>query len=784
MNKEPSCIKLLLKYYNYNKDNNNTLINSTTIEYNKTASNSNITNNQNYRYSTNSILSNDRENNNNTIKTIKNIRKINDIDNKIYNNKTFNVIGELTQDYLIHFKINYPYINLENKYPPKIINIKACIYLYLLEKKKLNITMDSILLFKNIHGKYHLLNDEDNFNYQINSKIKSNLSNTNINKKTNQNKNENNICNSTTVYYFINKEKAKINVELFSKSIDRISLNISKSCSLLMLKFIILLKLKEIEQTKNITDFIEKNSETVQNKNFYNDDLNTITMDEIEKKVNLYGSGILNSNLTSYLYKKDTNRNFNNNYIISDIINYYSNNSYSITDDNSNNKNVDNLSISKDDLDDGILSFIMMEQKGTKCCLGLDFRFTILQNFVPNLDDNNEEDKNDLISFKTYLRNDVPVTKLGLNLYFFCLNKNCKYNTKYFILNVGYGNYDIFNFIKYNAFCPLCYKSKQDFLKVKSELEEINDYNNLDLKYLGMENAKWVYKGYLNGIKMTVVEGKGLTAMKDILYKTNDFDFLHQFKKLIFQIERYSPKNKYNPNYIKNDSSLYSDDSNVINDNIVLKNNDKTFLDEIKEDINKNIIKENINLNEIEKDLNVNKKNKYEIIVTDINNQRNIDNSMNKNFVKKSISLNGNIINFQIKNEYQINNEMKTLLNIDNNGNSFISNNNITINNDSNKNMDNSINNINNYNNNIKQILNYDYNNGNLKRLNVKKNMSINRRINNTKRTCITNGKQNTLIADGNETNNTDFNIIIDKAKSNCCESCFEYHQSQFCNIF
>ena len=120
MNKEPSCIKLLLKYYNYSKDNNNTLINSTTIEYNKTASNSNITNYQNYRYSTNSILSNDKENNN----TIKNNRKNTDnIDNKIYNNKTFNVIGELTQDYLIHFKTNYPYINLENKYPPKILNI-------------------------------------------------------------------------------------------------------------------------------------------------------------------------------------------------------------------------------------------------------------------------------------------------------------------------------------------------------------------------------------------------------------------------------------------------------------------------------------------------------------------------------------------------------------------------------------------------------------------------------------------------------------------------------------
>ena len=785
MNKEPSCIKLLLKYYNYSKDNNNTLINSTTIEYNKTTSNSNITNYQNYRYSINSILSNDKENNN----TIKNNRKNTDnIDNKIYNNKTFNVIGELTQDYLIHFKTNYPYINLENKYPPKILNIKACIYLYLLEKKKLNVTMDSLLLFKYIHGKYHLLNDEDNFSHQINSKIKSNLSCTNIHRKKNQNKNENNISNSTTIYYYINKEKVTIDVELFSKSIDRISLNISKSCSLLMLKFLILLKLKEIDQTKNITDLIEKNNDILTNNNFYND-IDIITMDEIEKKVNLYGNGILNGNLTSYLYKKETNRNFHNNYIISDIYTYYSNNSYSITDDNSNNKIADNFSISKDDLDEGILSFIMMEQKGTKCCLGLDFRFTILQNFLPISDDAIEEEKNDLFSFKTYLKNDAPITQLGLNLYFFCLNKECKYNTKYFIINVGYGNYDIFNFIKYNAFCPICYKSKQEFLKEKGGLNEKNDFNNLNLKYIGMENAKWVYKGFLIGIKMTVVEGKGLTALKDILYKTDEFDYLHQFRKLVFQIERYHPKNKYNPNYIGNDT-LCSDDFNIIND--IPVNNGKNAMNEKKQNTNENVNvkinndKQKINRNKEE--LIVNNRKKYEIFVTDINNNRfdgnTISTNSNKKVLKKSISFNDKIINYRINNEYQINNKMKMLMNYDNSGNFIIDNNEITINNESKQNLDNSNNNINDYNNNIKQILNYDYNNAYIKK---NKNLNVipsNKKINNSKRTFLTNGKQNTQIGDGNETYNTDFNIIIDKTKSNCCENCFECHKTQFCHIF
>ena len=83
----------------------------------------------------------------------------------------------------------------------------------------------------------------------------------------------------------------------------------------------------------------------------------------------------------------------------------------------------------------------------------------------------------------------------------------------------------------------------------------------------------------------------------------------------------------------------------------------------------------------------------------------------------------------------------------------------------------------------LKQILNYDYNNAYIKK-NKNLNVPSNKKINNSKRTFLTNGKQNTQIGDGNETYNTEFNIIIDKTKSNCCENCFECHQTQFCHIF
>ena len=226
----PTVIKLLLKYYNYSPDNNiiNTI--STNNDINKTSSNSNIAGNQNYRYSTNSLISDK-----NNISKSKMINKDNNRPITIKDSiNSINHNNELTQDYLIHFQTDISYNNLENNYPPKIINIKSCVFLYLVEKQKLNITLDSLLLFKYVHGKYHLLNDEECFYPNGNTKINSNQ------------KDNNNISNSTTIYYNINKEKIKILVELYSKSVDHISLNISKMCSLLMLKYIIMAKLKEI----------------------------------------------------------------------------------------------------------------------------------------------------------------------------------------------------------------------------------------------------------------------------------------------------------------------------------------------------------------------------------------------------------------------------------------------------------------------------------------------------------------------------------------------------------
>jgi len=771
MIEKPSSIKLLLKLYNNIQDNkdHNLFTISTNNDCNKAASNTNFGNNLNYRYTTNSLISIEKNNN-----TINHINK--DNNNKMNINNTNDITSDLKQEYLIHFQTDYPYNNLENKYPPKVINIKTCIYLYLLEKQNMNLTLDSLLLYQLKDGKFILLNDEDYFLHQLDSKIQINEDETgknDINNLFDINKNEKN--NPLIIYYSINKAKIKILIELYSKSIDRITLIISKTCSLLMLKYIMILKLKNIEKAKDMTNIINNISESINN-NLSNNYTNKITINEIEK-MKIYGNGIANNNFNQYLFKNQTNRNFNNSSIISEIYNYYITNLNSsiIKDNNSNIIMNDNISISKGDLNDGILSFIMMEQKNNKCSLGLDFRFTILQSFIPiSEEENKEENKNDIITFKNYIKNDSYLSKNGLNLYFNCLNNECKYNNKFFILNAGYGNYDIFSLIKYNAYCPFCYKSKQEFLKEKNLIDKLNDKNNnnnLELKYIGMMNAKWAYKGYLIGIKNTVVEGKGMTVIKDILYKSKEFDFLNQFKRLLFEIERYNSKNKYNPIFTKNDSSIYSDNYNFNNgteinndinlkeniDNIASKGNeifnetDNNYRNSKKFSIkNENCI--NLTLNENQKDIN-NEKEKNKIIVN------------NKNEYNNNNTDNNNINNNKIYNDIIINKNNDKIIKYEN----FYNNRND--------------NNINKFNNNINNNnINYDY-----KKSNIMKNINENKRNKNFKKIYYGNSKKSIPILDGNETKNTnvDFNIIIDNTNSNCCDKCFDCQQvSQVCSIY
>jgi len=556
MIKEPSNIKLLIKYYNYSPNNNFIeKISNNNLNPNSSSGSTNIMNQNN-----NSIITN-----NNKISS-----KININQSNINKNKgNINIIKELEQDYLIYFQNNYNYNNLENSFPPKIINIKTFIYLYLTEKRKLNVTLDSLILFKYSQNKYHILNDDEVFYPKNNN---------------NNTSNENNISNSTILYYSICNDKIKVIVDLYSKSIDNIKISVSKMCSLLLLKYIILLKLREIEEKKDVSNFDKINNESFNI--FHSSKINLITIEDIEKKHKIYGNGIMKDDLTNYIVKNETNRNFSSNKTIAEVYNYYIKTSDKIIDwENINCIRYDDNSSSKNE---GVLNFILMEHKDKKCHLGLDFRFTILQYFQPlSKEEIEDDDKLEVINF---YNNNFYQIKSGLNLYFNCINDNCKYKKELFILNIGYGTFDIFSIIRHNSLCPSCNK-KTYYYNNKECYAGYSRKNNLELKYLGMMNAKWSYKGYLEGIKMTVVDGKGITVMNDLLYKTKEFNFLRQFKKLLFQIEQYYSKNYY----FKNDNNSISDEKiNSIDENIKSNEtkNENIFEKDNKINENTNKIKE------------------------------------------------------------------------------------------------------------------------------------------------------------------------------------------------
>lgn len=556
MIKEPSKIKLLIKYYNYSPNNNFIeKISNNDLNPNTSSGSTNIMNQNN-----NSIITN-----NNKISS-----KININQSNINKNKgNINIIKELEQDYLIYFQNNYNYNNLENSFPPKIINIKTFIYLYLTEKRKLNVTLDSLILFKYSQNKYHILNDDEIFYPKNNN---------------NNTSNENNISNSTILYYSICNDKIKVIVDLYSKSIDNIKISVSKMCSLLLLKYIILLKLREIEEKKDVSNFDKINNESFNI--FHSSKINLITIEDIEKKHKIYGNGIMKDDLTNYIVKNETNRNFSSNKTIAEVYNYYIKTSDKIIDwENINCIRYDDNSSSKNE---GVLNFILMEHKDKKCHLGLDFRFTILQYFQPLSNEEIEDD--DKLEVINFYNNNFYQIKSGLNLYFNCLNDNCKYKKELFILNIGYGTFDIFSIIRHNSLCPSCNK-KTYYYNNKECYAGYSRKNNLELKYLGMMNAKWSYKGYLEGIKMTVVDGKGITVMNDLLYKTKEFNFLRQFKKLLFQIEQYYSKNYY----FKNDNNSISDEKiNSIDENIKSNEtkNENIFEKDNKINENTNKIKE------------------------------------------------------------------------------------------------------------------------------------------------------------------------------------------------
>ena len=430
------------------------------------------------------------------------------------------------KDYLIIYKTNDIYNNLESCFPPRILNIKLCFLSFIQKENKENdfcISLDSIILYQNRNNSYKLLHDSEVFE---------------INKED-------------IIYYNFNFNKINVRIEFFSYRIDHFYFSLSEMCSIFMLKYLIYLKLKNIEamnyyKTLEIKKEKNKNEKNELNSNneIYNKYL--IKIKDIEKTLKLYGNGIINKSYQGYNSKDETNRYFLNDTLLLNVLNYYlsfSHNIYNNKENEISNGNTNffiektneiNININKNKISifnnnsEYTLSFIMTECKKDKLILGLDFRFNILNYFSPYYIEN--DNKSDYLTKNKKFLNKSKIILYnggGLKLFLYCLNPKCLYFSKYFVHHLGYGYFDIFNALS-NVYCPLCKKKGKKLI---------------ELKYIGMMNAKWAYQGYLTGLKFSNVEGQGITILSDVIYRTNEILFSQQFMSLSFQIKKYYSNN-------------------------------------------------------------------------------------------------------------------------------------------------------------------------------------------------------------------------------------------------
>ena len=453
--------------------------------------------------------------------------------NKMHKEHQFSKANPNSKEYIVKFNRHFTYNNLEPCIPPRYLHIKLSFFTFLQKENKngnFSISLDSIILYEFKDNKYKLINDSEEYN------------------SNNKNK---------QIYYNFNENRINIRVEFFSHKIDHFYFSLSEMCSIFLIKYLIYLKLKNIEEInhfktieieneekKNNIDANNNNNEKtiISNNNTYSKFI--IKIKEIEKTIKLYGNGIINNSYQRYNNKNETNRNFIDDTILLNVLNYY------LSFSKNNNSNQENknysykifsiqkakeISITKNKMaifnnnSEYTLSFIMTECKKDKLILGLDFRFNLLNYFSPYYTEQDNNQSEYLTKTKKFLNRSkiILFNGGGLKLFLYCLNSKCIYYSKYFVYHLGYGYFDIFNSLN-NVSCPICKRKEKKLIEIK---------------YIGMLNSKWVYKGTLSGPKYSNVEGQGITILNDIIYRTDEIIFSQQFISLYFQIEKYFSNN-------------------------------------------------------------------------------------------------------------------------------------------------------------------------------------------------------------------------------------------------
>ena len=328
--------------------------------------------------------------------------------------------------------------------------------------------------------------------------------------------------NFYTIFYKINKELIKIHLDFYQLNIEKIYINLSIFSSIFMFKYILNKKFKnKINLPINNIQLYILN--IYKNYKSHKEKINFNNFKEIKNNVKFYE-------------------------IIFNAENLNNNNSSFEFPLNSNNTNLINFNINY------IINFLLTSNLNNKPNFGLNFKFNYMKNIYKLSFDKNASD--------------LCECSDGINLFFYCLNKNCNLYNKLYVKNLGYGIFDILKEGE-KIFCPLCLQ------------------NCLELKNLGLINSKWVYKGIIGGNKKNTFEGDGLT-IDEKLYIFKEAKLNKLLIKLIMDIKPYIIFNKKNNN--KNNNKNINNDNEEDDDNIL---NDINLCDlniENKNIVNKSII--------------------------------------------------------------------------------------------------------------------------------------------------------------------------------------------------
>lgn len=350
--------------------------------------------------------------------------------------------------------------NNKKKYNVKSIRIKNIITIASLKiiiSHKENVSSEKIHLF------FFAKNDENSFKEEKNEtsnsitlinineeffiKNKPNLEECNDLDDINYLKLRLNTNNYPNLFYIITNYKNIQNFEIYNKTIciiidfyqqniDKILLNLEANCSIFLLKNIIGNKLKESINFPQIKLFC-------------------IDVTEIDEE----------KNITTNV--KNSDNNFPDWKNMNDIIDCFYH--YEINDRKRFKYNIH------------FLLTIVNEYKMSEH-IGLNFRFNYLKEI-------------NKISFNENAPNYCECSD-GINLFYFCFNKDCIIFNKYFVVNIGYGIFNILKQINYVK-CPKCN----------------NNQDHIELKNIGIINSKYYYQGILKtkDNKNSIIEGDNIT---------------------------------------------------------------------------------------------------------------------------------------------------------------------------------------------------------------------------------------------------------------------------------